>query len=113
MVAAARSRLTAALERYNKLTHDLDAARIDLAAASLAFSQRYQVVRQPELPRKPQKPKGVLVGLAGVAAGLLGAFLFGALRELLRGRIIEGWQVKLFGIEHLGEVALARRDKST
>lgn len=93
-VALARSRLQAASAKYNELLSRIEAANIELEVTRAAFKYQYTVVRPPEIPRKPSKPNVMLILIATlVSAPLLGMILAG-IRDLLRGRFVEPWQVE-------------------
>ncbi|MGC4093515.1 MAG: hypothetical protein QM756_37580 [Polyangiaceae bacterium] len=108
-VAAARAKLTAAVEKYTEVARRLDGAQTELATAQAVFRYRYTVVAAPELPKKPAKPNRVLLLLGAIAASALIGFVSGAVRELWSGRIIEPWQVKRLGLPVLAEVDLQDR----
>jgi capsular polysaccharide biosynthesis protein len=93
-VALARSRLQAASAKYNELLSRIEAANIELEVTRAAFKYQYTVVRPPEIARKPSKPNVPLVMIATLLAAPLLAMLFAGIRDLLRGRFVEPWQVE-------------------
>lgn len=105
LVEFARNNLRVASAKYEELMMRIDGARIEQDTARAAFKYRYSVVRPASIPKKPIKPNvGVLVG-ASVAVGLVLAVLIGAVLDLLRGRVVEAWQVRYqLGLRVLSEV---------
>ena len=104
VVAPAKANLTSAIQRYSEITKRLETARLELVSAQVALQYRYVVVEEPERPRRPTKPNRPLIILGAIVAGLLGAFLAGAVRDLLTGRIFAPWQVRISGLAVIGEV---------
>jgi uncharacterized protein involved in exopolysaccharide biosynthesis len=92
-VVAARDRLTAATRKYEDVSQRLDTARIQLQSLQAAFKYRFIVVQPPEPPRKPTKPNRLLLLLAGIIGGMVLGMFGGGVKDLLRGRFIEPWQV--------------------
>ena len=80
--------------KYQQMVERLNAAQLDLDAARSAFKYRYDVIWPAELPRKPfsPNPKKILGG--GAIASILLALLAAAGLDLVRGRIVERWQVE-------------------
>jgi uncharacterized protein involved in exopolysaccharide biosynthesis len=111
-VAAARAKLNSAITKYGALKERLDAARLELTSAEIAFKFRYVVVAEPELPQKPVKPNRAMLILASIGAALLIGFLSGGVKELISGRVIEPFQVKQLGIPLLAEVNLTEKSES-
>jgi hypothetical protein len=71
----ARERLRAAFDDHERVTDRIEAARIELDVARAAFAYRYTVVRAPEKPRDPVRPRAPAVWLGGfICALVLGAF---------------------------------------
>jgi len=100
-----RTRLRFAMEKYDTLLDRINSARIELDTARAAFKYRYQVIRPPQLPKRPEKPKVPLVIAGGVMAALALAVVAAALSDLRSGRILESWQVeRTLGLEVLGQV---------
>lgn len=93
-VALASSRLQAASAKYNELLSRIEAANIELEVTRAGFKYQYTVVRPPEVPRKPSKPNVTLVLLATFLAAPLLAMLLAGIRDLLRGRFVEPWQIE-------------------
>lgn len=90
---------------FNDLVDRLEAARLELEAATVAFDYRYVVTLPPVLPRKPVKPQAVKILVSAVAVGIFLGLFFAILADLRTGRIIEPWQVdKIIGVRVLGEL---------
>jgi hypothetical protein len=103
-----RTRLRFAMEKYDTLLDRLNSARIELDTARAAFKYRYTIVRPPQLPKRPVKPKVPFVLGAGVLAATVLAVIAAALADLRSGRILETWQVeRALGLEVLGELPRA------
>ena len=100
-----RTRLRFAMEKYDTLIDRLNSARIELDTARAAFKYRYSIVRPPQLPKRPVKPKvPVMLGAGALAATVL-AVIAAALADLRSGRILESWQVeRSLGLAVLGEL---------
>ena len=94
-----------ALARYNGLLDRIDAARLERDNAQAAFKRRYVLIRPPQRPKGPVKPKVTLVLLASTVAGALLGLLAPSLVDLLSRKLVEPWQVEqLLGLSLLGEV---------
>lgn len=93
-VAVARARLQAATAKYNDLLSRIEAANIELEVTRAAFKYQYTVVRPPELARKPSKPNVMLILLATLLGAPLLGIVASGIRDLLRGRFVEPWQVE-------------------
>jgi len=93
-VALASSRLQAASAKYNELLSRIEAANIELEVTRAAFKYQYTVVRPPEIARQPSKPNVPLVLFVTLLAAPLLGMLVTGVRDLLRGRFIEPWQVE-------------------
>jgi len=100
-----RTRLRFAMEKYDTLLDRLNSARIELDTARAAFKYRYTIVRPPQLPKRPVKPKVPVVLGGGVLAATMLAVIAAALADLRSGRILETWQVEqALGLQVLGEL---------
>jgi uncharacterized protein involved in exopolysaccharide biosynthesis len=93
-LAAARARLSAAVQKYEELKDRVDSARIELQTAQAAFKYRYAIVEPPELPLKPAKPNALVLLVVGLALSFALAFAAAAGADLASGRFIEPWQVR-------------------
>jgi len=101
----ARSKLDSAIKSYQDVAGRIDAANIELEIARTAFKYRYTVVNPAEVPKKPKKPLGLMVGGGSVVAAVVLAILFAAGRDAWRGRILEAWQVRRkLKLDVLGEL---------
>jgi uncharacterized protein involved in exopolysaccharide biosynthesis len=107
----ARSKLAAAMVRYNVVADRLEAAQTERDAMTASNKYRYLVVKPPLRPREPvNRGKKRMVwaagSLAGLLFGVLGAFVL-AYRE---GRIVQMWQVEHgLGLPILAELPPAPR----
>lgn len=86
-VREARAQLQQMLNRINTAQLDLDNARA-------AFKYRYSVIWPAEVPRQPFSPNPWKVFGAGFVGAILLAFAAAAAPDLVRGRIVERWQVE-------------------
>jgi len=111
ILAPAKANLNASIVAYGEATKRLENARIQYASAQVALQNRYVVVSEPDLPKKPSKPNRPLLVLGAIFAGAVIGFLFGAIRDFLSGRVFEPWQVRGRGLPLLGEVDLDRANK--
>jgi uncharacterized protein involved in exopolysaccharide biosynthesis len=99
-----------AVAKYATLRDKIGTARVDLDTAQAAFKHRYQVVTPATPPKKPSKPKVLLLLAIGFGASLVGGALVAVLLELKTGRIVERWQVYNIGLPLLGEMGWPPRD---
>jgi uncharacterized protein involved in exopolysaccharide biosynthesis len=92
-------RLRLELGQLGEIRERLESARIELATSQAGFKYRYGVVRPTQMPRRPVKPNVPMIALAGIIAAL-GLAVFGAVAaDLVRGRVLEPWQVeRLIGV---------------
>jgi hypothetical protein len=99
-----RAKLEGAIRRYQDAVYRIDAANMELEILRTAFKYRYTVVTPAEVPLKPKKAVGPMVGVGSVIGSLLLALLLSAAVDLWSGRIIEEWQVRrALKLEILGE----------
>ena len=104
-LAAARSKLAAAMDRYQGIMAKLDSARLELDMTRTAFRYRYSIITPAEIARHPAKATAPLLGVASVLAAIALAFLCSALADWQTGRILETWQVRRYlKVEVLGEI---------
>lgn len=89
----AKSKLVNATTKYEDLMGRIDSAHIELDVQRAAFKYRYIVVRPPELPKKPTKPKVPLIVVGGFLAALVLSLGAAAAKDLASGVLLEGWQV--------------------
>ena len=86
------SPLKPALTVQNTLADRLENAKIALKTAEASFDGRYRVVTQAELPALGSSPRTKLL-LAGIVAALLAAICAAAAGDIIRGRLVEQWQI--------------------
>ena len=72
----------------------MNAAQVDLDHARAAFKYRYKIVWPAEVPRRPVSPNPFKYLGAGTIASLLLALFVAAAPELLKGRVVERWQIE-------------------
>jgi len=105
----ARSKLQSQMEQFNRTLERIDDARMQLDAASAAFKYRYQVIRPPQMPAGPEKPKPQKILGGGVFAALLLATLAAVVADLRTGRIFQRWQVeRALGLPVIAEITRER-----
>jgi uncharacterized protein involved in exopolysaccharide biosynthesis len=109
-ISAARSKLVAAIQRYNDLTARLDGARLELITAETAFKYRYVILAEAEPPPGPLKPRRPLfIVLGSIVAALALGLVAGAARELATGRMLDVWQVRKLGLPLLADIDFRRK----
>jgi hypothetical protein len=105
-VAYTKAQVRHALARYNGLLDRIDAARLELDNAQAAFKRRYVLIRPPQRPKGPVKPKVTLVLLASTVAGAVLGLFAPSLLDLVSRRLVEPWQVEqVLGLPLLGKVS--------
>jgi hypothetical protein len=105
-VAYTKTQVKHALARYNALLDRIDAARLELDTAQAAFKHRYQVLKPPQKPKAPIRPRVTLVILASALAGLFLALLAPVMLDLSSRKLVEPWQIEhALGLRVLGEVS--------
>jgi hypothetical protein len=103
----ANSRLRFTIENYNALESRIRTARINLDTAQAAFKYRYTVVRPPEIPKGPISPKGKIIMIGSIVAGLLVGIGTAIALDLRRGVVYESWQVEqTFGLPVVARIML-------
>ncbi|NUQ19892.1 MAG: hypothetical protein HOQ09_02920 [Gemmatimonadaceae bacterium] len=90
----ARSRLKIAVNSYEGLLQRLDAARIELQTARAAFKYKYGVLVPAQVSRAPVKPRPPLVLAGGLFLAVLLSFFTAVGLDVMRGELIEPWQVR-------------------
>jgi hypothetical protein len=101
----AKERVRFQLASYNSLLDRIDAARLELESARVAFKYRYAVLRPVRVPRDPIKPRRLFVLGASLIAGLTLAILTCALRDLRSRKLFDNWQIEHeLGVRFLGEL---------
>jgi len=112
VVAPAKANLTSAIQRYTEITKRLETARLELTSAQVALQYRFVVVNEPERPRKPLKPNRPVIILGVLLAAALFGLLAGAIRDLLSGKLVEPWQVRILGLDIIGEVKIGQKSQA-
>lgn len=98
-------RVREARVQYEQMLARVNAAKVELDAARAAFKYRYNVIWPPQVPSEPDGPNPKKVFVLGGFAALVLALGAAAAPDLLRGRIVERWQVeKELGLPVLGEI---------
>ena len=87
-------RLRLELGQLASIRDRINGAQIELATSQAAFKYRYNVTRPPQVPRRPSKPNGLAILIAGALGALLLAIASSAGADVLGGRIIEPWQME-------------------
>lgn len=97
-------RVRDARQQYDQMAQRLTQAQAELDAARAAFKYRYNVIWPPQVPREPLA-HGRKILLTGLAAALALMLLAGVAPDVLRGVIVERWQVeRSLGIPVLGDL---------
>ncbi len=91
--------------QYEQMTTRINQAQLELDAARAGFKYRYNVIWPPQLPTEPVTPKAGKIFVLGGLASLVLALLAAAAPDVLRGRIVERWQVeRSLDLPVLGEI---------
>ncbi len=80
--------------QYQQMVERVNTAQVELDAARAAFKYRYTVIWPPEVPRQPVSPKPLKVFGLGLLASLLLGLMTAAAPDILKGRVVERWQVE-------------------
>ncbi len=101
----AKSQVRHGIASYNGILDRIDGAKLEADSAQAAFKYRYAIIRPPQRPRGPIKPKPAVIIPASLVAGLIVAIIGTALIDLSSRKIVERWQVEhTIGLPLLGEV---------
>jgi hypothetical protein len=101
----AQSRLASAIHAYEDAMGRIDAARVELDITRASYKYKYTVVTPAELPKSPKKATARVVGFASIIGAAVLALLLSAGLDLLKGSILESWQVRRrLKLEVLGEL---------
>lgn len=91
--------------QYEQMNSRLHEARVELDAARAAFKYRYNVIWPPQVPTDPVSPSAKKILGAGLLASLMLGLGLAAAPDVLRGRVIQRWQVeRLLELPVLGEI---------
>lgn len=103
-----RSRLKIAVDAFEDLLGRLEAARIELETTRAAFKYRYGIIAPPQVPKRPMKPRPVLLLGGGLVLGTMLALFAVVVTELAASRVMESWQIeRSLGLPVLGEATVA------
>jgi hypothetical protein len=101
----AQSTLGSAIRAYEDAMGRIDQAKVELEITRAAYKHRYTVITPAEIPGKPKPSKAQAVGLGSVIGGALLGLLLATALDLLKGRVLEPWQVRRrLKLEVLGEL---------
>jgi hypothetical protein len=101
----AKSQVRHGISSYNGILDRIDGAKLEADSAQAAFKYRYAIIRPPQRPRGPIKPKPALIIPASLVAGLVMGIIGTALIDLSSRKVLERWQVEhTIGLPLLGEV---------
>jgi uncharacterized protein involved in exopolysaccharide biosynthesis len=91
--------------QFEQMVGRVNAAQVELDAARAAFKYRYSVIWPPQLPSEPVSPKPRKLVILGLIGSLALALAAAAAPDVLRGRIVERWQVeRSLDLPVLGEI---------
>jgi uncharacterized protein involved in exopolysaccharide biosynthesis len=80
--------------QYEEMVSRVTTAEAERDAARAAFKYRYNVIWPPQLPREPVSPSPKKIFGVGVLVSLMLAFAAAVAPDVLRGRVVERWQVE-------------------
>ena len=101
----AQSRLGSAIRAYEDAMGRIDGAKVKLRITRASYKYRYTVVTPAELPKGPNKATARTVGIGSVLGAVVFAFLLAAGLDLLKGSVLESWQVRRrLKVDVLGEL---------
>ena len=80
--------------QYEQMSARLGAAEVERDAARAAFKYRYNVIWPPQVPREPYGPNPIKFLGAGLVLSLGLALAAATAPDVLRGRVMERWQVE-------------------
>ncbi|MBN2715719.1 MAG: hypothetical protein JXX14_07670 [Deltaproteobacteria bacterium] len=89
----------------NRLRTQLANTRLELEATEAAFAYRYRLVKPPVFPKRPSKPQGLKLMMAGVLLSIFLGIALTVFVDIRSGLILESWQIdKIVNLPLLGEV---------
>jgi hypothetical protein len=101
----AQTKLGSAIRAYEDVMNRIDAARVELDITRAAYKYKYTVVTPAELPKGPKKATARIVGMSSIIGAIVLALLLCAGLDLLKGSIIESWQIRRrLKLEIIGEL---------
>jgi len=89
-----QTRLQIASRKYEELLDRIDGARIELDTARAAFKYRYSVINPAQVPKKADKPKPLMLLIAGLLGGVVLALFCSVAADLRSRRVVERWQLE-------------------
>lgn len=87
-------RLKVELAQLASVRERASAARAELSSSQAGFKYQYNVIRPPQIPRRPAGPNIPGILAAGAIGSLLLAVFIAVSADLASGRIVEPWQVE-------------------
>lgn len=87
-------RLKVELSQLAALRERVSAARAELSSSQAGFKYQYNIIRPPQIPRRPVGPNVPAIIAAGILGSILLAILVAVSADLTSGRIVEPWQVE-------------------
>ncbi|HXU82409.1 MAG TPA: hypothetical protein VN914_13495 [Polyangia bacterium] len=90
----AKAQLRFSAENFDHLQERIEGAHMELEAARAALKYRYIVVKPPQRPREPVKPKPAKVLGGGAFASFLLSVLVAVIADLRSGKVYERWQLE-------------------
>jgi uncharacterized protein involved in exopolysaccharide biosynthesis len=101
------AQLLAFQRQHQSLVDRIDAVRMEIDTAEVAFKYRYSIVSPPQMPRGPLHSYPLIVTVAGFFGGIAFAFFATSVRDILRARVIDRWQIE----RELGLTIIAEVDR--
>lgn len=87
-------RVAEARRAYEQMNARVGATQVERDAARAAFKYRYNVVWPPQFPQNPYGGSRAEILFAGILASLTLAIAAAAAPDVLRGRVMQRWQVE-------------------
>jgi uncharacterized protein involved in exopolysaccharide biosynthesis len=100
-----QTKLASAIGAYEDVMRRIDAARVELDITRAAYKYKYTVVTPAELPTSPKKATARMIAMVSLIGAVVLALLVCAGLDLLKGSIIESWQIRRrLKLEIVGEL---------